>query len=73
MDAIKSMDAILGTLHFHSVQWGPMLDQFAVLNVKLARMQEQLRPLLKHYAVYPTALTQGNAEGGWPGLLDAYG
>lgn len=64
MDAIKSLDAILNTLQFHSVQWGPMLDQFAVFNVKLARMQEQLRPLLRHYVVYPTAITQGNAEGG---------
>lgn len=40
-----------------------MLDQFAVFNVKLARMKEQLRPLLKHYVLHPTILTQENAEG----------
>ncbi|GMH39950.1 hypothetical protein BSKO_07854 [Bryopsis sp. KO-2023] len=62
-DVCKSLDAILTTLQFHQVQWGPMLDQFSVCNVKMARMREQLRPLLQHYAVHPTALTQENAEG----------
>ncbi|CAD7699952.1 unnamed protein product [Ostreobium quekettii] len=63
-DVSMSLDKLLQTLQFqpNTVQWGAMLDEFSVANMKLAKVREQLRPMLKHYAVHPTTLTQQNAE-----------
>ena len=66
-DVHKTIDQLVKTLQLQpdKVQWGHMLDQFSVANIQLAKMKQQLRPLLKSYAVHPKMLTQSNADGAW--------
>ena len=38
------------------------MDKFAVMNVQLQHMKEQLRPVTKHYVVHPKSVNQSNAN-----------
>lgn len=38
-----------------------MVDTFAVLNVQLHHLKEQLRPLTQHYVIHPKSVNQSNS------------
>lgn len=38
-----------------------VVDKFAVLNVQLQQLQEQLRPVTHHYALHPKSVNQMNS------------
>ncbi|KAK9805476.1 hypothetical protein WJX72_000336 [[Myrmecia] bisecta] len=62
-DLRKSLDQIVTALQFnaHNIKWNDILNRFAVLNVQYHNLAEQLRPLLKHYVVFPKSVNQQNA------------
>ena len=39
-----------------------VVDKFAVMNVQLQHLKEQLRPVTKHYVVHPKSVNQSNAN-----------
>lgn len=51
---------------------GDTLDKFGVINLQMHQLAEELRPLLKFYAVHPKVLPNaatahnGQLLGGWP-------
>jgi hypothetical protein len=48
-------------IYFYKYIRSDILDRFAVMNVQLQHLFDQLRPLLRHYAARPRAVNQTNA------------
>eukprot|EP00884_Botryococcus_braunii_P003075 jgi/Botrbrau1/12769/Bobra.0238s0008.1 len=62
-DLRGSIDQTINALQLQPdrVTWSNTLDKFNVLNLQYSQLLEQLRPLMKSYAVHPKAVNQENA------------
>ncbi|EIE22894.1 hypothetical protein COCSUDRAFT_53690 [Coccomyxa subellipsoidea C-169] len=60
----RSLEQVSTALELYAdrVQWTETLDKFGVINMQLHRLSEELRPLLKFYAVHPKAVNAANAR-----------
>mmetsp|Transcript_3848 Transcript_3848/g.7838 ORF Transcript_3848/g.7838 Transcript_3848/m.7838 type:complete len:197 (-) Transcript_3848:55-645(-) len=62
-DIVQQIDELLFALRSapHLLQWRDVVDKYAVLNVQLQQLQEQLRPVAHHYALHPKSVNQMNS------------
>lgn len=62
-DLRKTLDQIVHALQYNAqhIHWHDALDKFAVVNVQYQNLVEQLRPMLKLWAVHPKSVNQQNA------------
>ncbi|CAL8464768.1 g4303 [Coccomyxa elongata] len=63
-DLKQSLEQVSVALELYAdrVQWAETLDKFGVINMQIHRLSEELRPLLKFYAVQPKAVNAANAR-----------
>lgn len=64
MELMQTIHGLLQTLQFApgTLRWNDVVDKFAVMNVQLQHLKEQLRPVTKHYVVHPKSVNQSNAN-----------
>ncbi|KFM22908.1 hypothetical protein F751_6417 [Auxenochlorella protothecoides] len=60
----RSIDQLMHALSVAAsrVQWSDALERYGVLNVQWQQLEEELRPLLKHYVAHPISVNQSNAH-----------